>query len=164
MALPDESFDVVVLCHVLEHVPTDARDDFLSSLCRKSRGFVLIVGPLAVSAYDGLGDRLAYEITRAPWAAEHIACKLPTMESVQKFAERKGFPVTITANGNAAAVFWIVFASYFATKCGEGAALDRVTRFFNTHLCNQMTNPLQPNDFIVELSVGEAPIQDGTSR
>ncbi|HEY7390860.1 MAG TPA: hypothetical protein VH640_20255, partial [Bryobacteraceae bacterium] len=104
-----------------------------------------------VSSYDGMGDRLAYDITKAPWAAEHISCVLPTMDSIKAFAQREGLSLTITPNGEAAAVFWMVFASYFASKSGELAALARVTEFFNTHLSERMTNPLQPNDFIVEL-------------
>ena len=157
--LPERSFDVVVLCHVLEHVPTDARDGFLSKLCLKSRGQVLITGPLASSANDGLSDKLVYEITKAPWAGEHLACVLPTMDSMKAFAQSEGFPVTITPNGNVAADFWFVFASYFASLAAERATLARITQFFNTYLAEGMINPLHPNDFIVELSVGRSGAQ-----
>ena len=160
--LPEKSFDVVVACHVLEHIPAVARDTFLVELCHKSRGQVLILGPFVTAAAMGLSDQLVYEITKASWAAEHIACKLPTIDSVKAFAERNRLPVTVTSNGNAAAVFWIVFASYFAGESGLGTELDCITRFFNAHLSDQMTNSLQPNDFIVELCVGGTGIRVDT--
>ena len=70
--------------------------------------------------------------------------------------------LTITPNGNAAGVFWNIFASYFAGKASLGAELDRINRFFNAHLSDEMTNPHQPNDFIVELFVGETLNHGGT--
>lgn len=164
VTLPEKSFDVVVACHVLEHIPAVERDGFLVELCNKSRGHVLILGPFASATDPGLCNQLVYEITKATWAAEHIACKLPTIDSIKVFAECNRFPVTVTSNGNASAVFWMVFASYFARESGLGAELDRITRFFNGHLSNQMTNSFQPNDFIVELCIGGNVIWEDTAR
>ena len=158
-ALPERSFDVVVVCHVLEHIPAEARDGFLLDLCGKSRGHVLITGPFVSADHQALAEQLnqlAYDITKGSWAAEHIACKLPTTDSIKVFAERNGFPVTVTPTGNTAAVFWMMFAQHYAWQAGQGAELDRITQFFNAQMSNQTINSVhQVNDFIVELRVGE---------
>jgi hypothetical protein len=43
----DKSFDIVVSCHVLEHVPPTERFQFLGQLCTKARRHVLLLNPFS---------------------------------------------------------------------------------------------------------------------
>lgn len=158
--LPDNSFDVVIACHVLEHIRKEMRDEVLLQLCRKSRGRVLLLQPFAVTGIESQVDQLVYDITKLEWAAEHLTCELPTLTYVEEFCKRNQLSITVTPNSARAAVYWMVFASHFAGAAGKVVDLDRVTRFFNAHYAEQMTNPLQPNDYLIEFA---SPIISGVS-
>jgi tetratricopeptide (TPR) repeat protein len=41
----EKSFDVVVACHVLEHIPTEERGRFLDALALRTRHYVLLLNP-----------------------------------------------------------------------------------------------------------------------
>ncbi len=41
----DRSFDLVVSCHVLEHIPTSGRDAFLDNLMSKAKKAVILINP-----------------------------------------------------------------------------------------------------------------------
>lgn len=155
LRLPDHSFDIVLACEVMEHMPLEMRERFLSQLCLKSKGYVLLLQYFAVTGIEFQTDRLVYEITKVDWAHEHLANQLPTLGFVQEFAKRNQLSITVTPNSASAALYWIVFAYYFAGVAQREAELERVTRFFNAHYAEQMTNPLQPNDYLIELNLND---------
>jgi methyltransferase family protein len=145
----EQSFDVVVACHVFEHIPDEEKEDFLAALCGLARRAVVLLGPFDTGGADLSG--FFYEITKAGWAREHLESGLPTLEMVSDFAARHGMRCEVSANGNGAAEYWMVFASYFAACAGKGEVLRRVEETSNRHFNDNMSNPNQPNDYIVEL-------------
>jgi hypothetical protein len=147
----EQSFDIVVACHVFEHIGDERKEDFLTVLCGLARKSVLLLGP-----FDTGGSDLSaffYEITKAGWAREHCESGLPTLEMVSDYAARRGLRYAVTPNGDRAAEYWMVFASYFAECAGRGDELKRVERMSNQVLNDKLSSAEQPNDYLVELHV-----------
>jgi hypothetical protein len=74
-AFAPKSFDVVVACHVLEHVSGDARTAFMEMLSSRARRHFLLLNPF----YDPAGhdkERLqpVVELTGAQWARTSGMC------------------------------------------------------------------------------------------
>lgn len=85
-ALPfaDASFDVVMACDVLEHVPPQYRDAFLVELTRVARRLVVLPGPYDTAgvAYAEMAVRrlLPASSPAQAWLAEHAENGLPNVE------------------------------------------------------------------------------------
>lgn len=79
----DQSFDYVISCHVLEHIPIEERTNFLDQLLAKSKSGVILLNPFYIKNTN-VEERLqlVLEITGAGWAQEHIDCTLPDLELV----------------------------------------------------------------------------------
>lgn len=153
---PEKSFDIVVACHVLEHIPEVEKDNFLDVLCSLAKNRVILVGPMDDHGITAQMDSLIYRITFASWAGEHLDCKLPTLDMVRKFARKRGLSCKVTANGDRAAVFWMVFALHYANIAGKTNELDEIVQFSNRYLNDHISNPNQPNDYFVELYIDKA--------
>jgi len=83
----DKSFDVVVSCHVLEHIPVKDRDVFLDQLCAKAKKSVILHNPFKVDGVDETERlQLHIDIIDAWWAKEHLECSLPSVESIKEFS------------------------------------------------------------------------------
>ena len=147
---PEKSFDVVVACHVLEHIPDEDKEDFLDELCSLAGTAVVLLGPVEHPLLGHLTPRLIYRITRASWAREHIDCHLPTLEMLKDFAIGRSLDYKITPNGARATAFWMVLAGYFARTAGRTNELEKAIDFSNRHLNDNIFNPNEPNDYIVE--------------
>ena len=148
-AFREQSFDVVVACHVFEHIPDAEKEDFLTALCGLARKAVLLLGPFDAGRVNL--SSFFYEITKAEWAREHLESRLPTLKMVSEFAVRRQMRYQVTANGNRAAAYWMVFAGYFAEWAGRTEELRRVGRMSNQHFNDDISNPNQRNDYLVEL-------------
>jgi len=151
------SFDAVVACHVLEHIPPDSRDGFLEGLCRLARKSVYLLNPFQIQDLNEKERlKLHVDITGAWWAKEHLECSLPSVDSVRDFASRRGFTVHVTPNGSAALSFAWVYVDYFARLAGREVDLSRVNIFMNRNLNMVENSQSAPNSYLVRIDVNGA--------
>jgi hypothetical protein len=158
---PEKFFNIVVACHVLEHIPEVEKDDFLDVLCSLAKNRVILLGPVEDDEYGAQADALIYRITQVSWAAEHLNCKLPTLDMLREFASTRDFECKVTPNGDRAAVFWMVFADHYANVAGKTNELRDIVQYSNRDLNDALSNPNQPNDFFVEFCFDESGIPTG---
>lgn len=128
----DYSFDYVVSCHVLEHIPVGDRSVFLDQLLSKSRRGVILLNPFFIEGtYEKERLRLFIDITGAQWAREHLECTLPKIEDIKSFAEQRGLIFSMKPNGTLTTGIAIEFMNYFAGKAGLSEDREKVNEFFN---------------------------------
>ena len=128
----DESFDWVVSCHVLEHIPSAERENFLDQLLSKSKNGVILLNPFSVAHLKSDEfHQLAIDITGAGWAIEHKECGLPLVKDIEEYAKKKDLNVSVQPNGNAATTTALVFLDHFAGKAKRKNDWIKVNRFIN---------------------------------
>lgn len=151
----EKSFDVVVACHVLEHVPGKDRIRFLDMLASRAEKHVLLLNPFSQPDGDERERlNLVVELTGALWAKEHLACPLPALEEVQRYASKRGLGFRAWPNGNLYTSLAMVFLEYYAGVAGEGSAIKRINAFFNGQYADRLTSADAPAAWLVELDVG----------
>ena len=104
----DRSIDVVCSLDALEHVPRDAREEFVSELVRVARRRVVLCCPLGtpdhVSAErDIQGWHRATTGADHPWLTEHLDLGLPTadeLEGLLRAATRDGDRTRLLFHGD----------------------------------------------------------------
>jgi len=154
LALPfaDNAFDLVVSCHVLEHIPINDRTGFLDQLLSRSRHGVILLNPFEVEGNDsGERLRLFIEVTGAQWAREHLDCSLPRLDDIRAYANARGIRASIKPNGTLSTSIALVFLDHFAEKCGAHAEWAKVNRYFNEKLVAFMDSESLPNAYLVYL-------------
>ena len=152
-SFPEQSFDVVTACHVFEHIPADRKGPFLEQLCTVGRRMVLLLGPMDTGDRGADACPLIYEITGARWAKEHLECGRPPLDLVTSFAAEQGLPCRVSPNGDHTAVYWAVFAEYFAACAGKERELRAIRRFANQSAAAGRGNPADPNEYIIEIDL-----------
>jgi len=148
----DHSFDYVVSCHVLEHIPVDRRTLFLDQLLSKAKHGVILLNPFHVEGTH-VDERLKLfiEITGAPWAKEHLDCILPRVDDVRGYANDKGLQLSIKPNGTLTTAMAFVFIDYFAAKAECFEDWKKVNVFFNEKYTNILDSSQYPNSYLVYL-------------
>jgi hypothetical protein len=148
----EKSFDVVVACHVLEHIPQNERVQFLDQLCTKARKYILLLNPF-VDPASHVTERLqlVVELTDATWAKEHLAHQLPELEELKQFASERGLKCRIWPNGSLPTAMAMVFVDHYATLTGCQQEAEKINHFFNCRFAEKLTNPELPTDYLVEL-------------
>ena len=97
LPLSNASFDVVVSCDTLEHVPPERRPAFLDELLRVARRYVVLAAP-----FDSEDTRLAEQIFYdfhlrqlggvQPQLCEHRLRGLPDLQALRQDLESRGLP------------------------------------------------------------------------
>lgn len=134
VALPfaTASVDAVVISDVLEHIPADARAEFLSELQRVCKTMLVISGPwhtpgvaIAEECVCLMRDAAGAQPDR--WLAEHRAYGLPKLQETLDMFTKQGWQCNITPENEIVAWF-CMFAGGVMTELLPGA--DKVWREF----------------------------------
>ena len=159
----DRSFDWVVACHVLEHVPLADRDLFLDQLWSKSRRGIVLLNPFEVEGThveDRL--RLSIAITDSRHSKEHLACSLPRVEHVTRWAASRGLSCAAEPKGTLTVAHAMLFMEFFGRNQGCHAELEQINRFYNTKYLELMDSPTWPGAYLVTFQ--PAPMSNETQH
>ena len=153
----DCSFDYVVSCHVLEHIPVGDRNAFLDQLLSKSKCGVILLNPFQIEGtYEKARLQLFIDITGAQWAKEHLECTLPKIEDIKSFAEQRGLSFSMKPNGTLTTGIAIEFMNYFANKAGLREDRDKVNEFFNMKYEHILDSSNYPIGYLIYLGRTES--------
>ena len=152
------AFDLVLCCHVLEHIPAPERDAFLARLCELAGRELVLLNPFRPDDTDPAdGDpwlELVWQITAAPWAAEHLACGFPTLGEVQRFAAERGYDCRCTPNGTRAISTLHVLLGHYAHQAGRAADLGPLNLLLNGLEPAALDSPRLPTAWLVRIGTG----------
>lgn len=158
-AFEEKKFDVVVSCHVLEHIPQQERTKFLESLCKMAKHFVILLNPFFVEdSYETERLKLVIELTNASWAKEHLDCSLPSLQDIKQFAKDREIGVRIFPNGTLTTSLAMLFVSHYANKAGCAEQISKINSFYNTCYFDKLVNPYLPTGYLVQLDLQETSI------
>ncbi len=150
----ENSFDVVVACHVLEHIPENDREAFLDQLCKTGRRHVFILNPFHIEGSNEIERMtMVYELTGASWAKEHLDCTLPRLEQIESYAKKKGYTYSIKANGTQSTGLALVMMTHYAQLGGRTHDLKRINRYYNTLDPKMLVNERAPNAYLVHFEL-----------
>ncbi|CAK8719688.1 MAG: Methyltransferase domain-containing protein [Candidatus Electronema aureum] len=153
LPFPDHSFDYVVSCHVLEHIPVTNRIKFIDQLLSKSKNGIILLNPFHVDkSFTEESEKLVMEITGAEWAKEHLECTLPKIEDIKKYANERGLQINIKPNGTSSTTLALVFADYFFSKSYSKSGWENMNMFLNANFNNErIDSEKYPTAYIVYL-------------
>ena len=146
------TFDYVVACHVLEHIPFNERANFLNNLLSKAKKGLVLLNPFYVNnTYVEERLKLSIEITDSEASKEHLKYTLPKIEDIKDYAENHNLNITITPNGTLTTSMLFVYLNFFLGKAQETNELKKINKFFNEKYFNIVNSDKYPTAYLITL-------------
>jgi hypothetical protein len=136
LPFPDKIFDVTIACDVLEHVPPQYREAFLTELARVSARAVVVAGPYttpgAARAEATVRTLLPESSPAQMWLAEHAECGLPSMDRTLSAFTSAG-AVGVAALPVGSLTEWILFFAGQAAGERNHQSADAMKNFIASY-------------------------------
>ena len=134
----DASFDLVITCDTLEHIPADSRARFVGELLRVARYGVALICPMADERVV-LAERILAAYVRAefdleqPQLAEHSQYGLPELPAVEGLFRDAGCHTRAYPSGDVFAWLPMMLAKHYLGSKGRDEALNTgLDELYNT--------------------------------
>jgi hypothetical protein len=145
------TFDVTVVCHVLEHIAAAERGRLVDQALGSATRGVLILGPFASGTDRPASEEGILEATGSPWAEEHLAHGLPSLEDLRACLDKRALRYEVAPHADARVMYWQFLALHFAALAGEDEAAAAATRFYQRRFDYRPADPTEPHDFLVRV-------------
>lgn len=154
VSFEDRSFDLVVSCHVLEHIEDAGKESFLDKLCNIARKDVVLLNPFHNEAVNSSNIlKLVIDITNAGWAKEHLELGLPNIEMVTKYAAKNNYRCHVQANGTSSTSLAMQLLQHYAYKSGCAAEYEKISQLFNNDLFDTLDSEQYPTAYLIHLKL-----------
>jgi hypothetical protein len=155
-ALPfsNGSFDVVVSCDTLEHVPREERGGFVSEMLRVAGDYAIIAAPFSQEGRE-LAERIVYQYivgrggTQEP-LRQHIAEGLPDRAALRDLLDSTGLDYCEFPGGNLFNWLVMMLVRHYLLDFPNGLSLLRdVDRLYNLNFYGKDRSPPPYRTFFV---------------
>ena len=158
LPLSNASFDVVVSCDTLEHVPPERRPAFLDELLRVARRYVVLAAP-----FDSEDTRLAEQIfydfhlrrlgAAQPQLCEHRLHGLPDLQALCQDLESQGLPYVEFPSGYLYNWLLMMIIKHYVLSLPNPTTLHTaIDRLYNRHfLASDQRAPAYRHVLVISL-------------
>jgi hypothetical protein len=142
MSIDPNSYDAVITTDVLEHIPNDKKDDFISECIRVARDYVIIAAPFDTEGVDDVEratndfNKILFNEDQA-WLAEHFDNKKPNIEHTVDFIEKLGYRAEVIGGNNIYSWLFTTHINLMEAKLGvDSVEICRLNQLLNDQLLN----------------------------
>lgn len=165
----DRSYDAVVSCDTLEHVPREQRDPLLRELVRVSRGWVVLACPCNTkgvaeadqAVLDQLLARFGEDFPSVPVLREHLGYGHPDPDATVATLREAGCEVAVAPSGCLDRWMPMTTLFYALMELGRDEAVEGVQAWYNDRFTlADRSEPAYRRVFVARRSDAAGPAPD----
>lgn len=155
--IKDNSFDVVLSTDVLEHIPKDLKDKFITSSIRLSKGLVIIAAPFDTEGVDE-AEHIVNDFNKQlfgvgqDWLEEHFLYTKPSIVQTNKVLKESKLPYVNFGVNNLYSWILSTHTNLIQAKTGLGTKdLENINTSYNKYLSSsiEFTEPTYRQFFVI---------------